>query len=549
MAESHSTYIYGSRICLETCNICVWYYELHSGSSMAGKAKSDKTDKVTPIELDLDVSDSDTAQARTSRKSTSISTKPSTPLSQPRQRQPPAAAKPASKKTSSPSKVLPTQQTASGAGAEEPNITNNDNKPFCKSTEPDSSNTENKPTKNPDHPIDDHFISKQSVENLQTKDTSAFSAKKTNAVPEVKQVDLAEADDDFITAEKRKRRRTRGGAKAQRQKQAQTEPSNVSTNHVPKIQVKKHHDETTAHKVSEKESVSTQRPPPPQPTSGPNHMLEPRRKEQQPTQNYRSSVHEETVHDEGRITPKSSPRSSNSNVTYANITAKASNNNSPVADESSPPIASAPQQPVSPSPSHSSTIISDNDKRQSWYSPFSSGLELDIVPRPQPSTSSESIPFNRRSPTLAMDTSAMNYQHPEVLDALFRGSRQSHLDGNTGLGLTYAIKGEKGVGASGVQPSPVRWDMFGNGRAPIAPPAGSPGFMANHLKADTDWIKVPDINDLPNARNPRQSWGVIGSHERETWQEQPNVDQAERKNSKVGFSFFDRRLSSFSPRR
>ncbi|KAJ2956730.1 hypothetical protein NQZ79_g7460 [Umbelopsis isabellina] len=510
--------------------------------------KSDKTTKVNSNELDLDVSLSDTAQARTPRKSTSISTKSSTPLSQPRQRQPPAAVKPASKKTSSPSKVLSTQPTASGT--EEPNNTENDNKAFCKSTEPDSSNTENKATKALDHPIDDHSISKQSVENLQTKDTSAFSSKKTNAVPEVKQVDLAEVDDDFITAEKRKRRRTRGGAKAQRQKQAQTEQSNASTIHVPKIQVKKHHDETPTptHKVHEKESVSTHHRPP-QSSPGPNHALESRRRDQQTTHNQRSSVHEETVHDEGRITPKSSPRSSNSNVTYANITANASNSNSPVVDESSPPVAFAPQQPASPSPTHSSTIITDNEKRQSWYSPFSSGLELDIVPRPQPSTSSESIPFNRRSPTLAMDTSPMNYQHPEVLDALFRGSRQSHLDANTGLGLTYAIKGDNAVSASDAQPSPVRWDIFANGRAPIAPPAGIHGRMANHLKVDTDWTRVPDINDLPNARNPRHSWGVIGSHERETWQEQPNVDQGERKNSKVGFSFFDRRLSSFSPRR
>lgn len=511
-------------------------------------AKTDKTNQVNPIELDLDVSESDTAQVRTPRKSTSTSTKSLTPLSQTRQRQPPTAVKPASKKTSSPAKVLSTQPAA--PGAEEPNITDNHNKASCKSTEPESSNIENKATKTPDYPIDDHFISKQSVENLQPKDTSAFSTKKTNAVPEVKQVDLAEADDDFITAEKRKRRRTRGGAKAQRQKQTLTEHStNISTNHVPKIQVKKHLDENTALKVPEKESVSTQRPPP-QPTSSPNHGLELRRKEQQTTHNHRSSMHnEETVHDEGRTTPKSSPRSSNSNVTYADITANASNNISPVADETSPPVAFAPQPPATPSPSHSSTITSDNDKRQSWYSPFSSGLELDIVPRPQPSTSSESIPFNRRSPTLAMDTSPINYQHPEVLDALFRGSRHSHLDGNNGLGLAYGLQGEKSVSASDAQPSSVRWDMFGNGRAPIAPPAGVPGYMANHLNADTNWIEASDINDVPNARNPRQSWGVIGSHERETWQEQPNVDQAERKNSKVGFSFFDRRLSSFSPRR
>ncbi|KAM3583370.1 hypothetical protein VKS41_004283 [Umbelopsis sp. WA50703] len=493
------------------------------------------------LDLDLSLSDPDTSQTRTQKKSTSISTKVATPLSQPRQRQLPVSAKPASKKTSSPSKLLPTQPTA--CGAEEPNTTETNSKAFCKSNEPDSSDVEDKITKATDHQTDDHFISKPSVENLQTQDSSAFSAKKTNAVPEVKQVDLAETDDDFITAEKRKRRRTRGGAKAQRQKQAQTEQSSAGTDHVPKIQVKKSHDGHSTYKVHEKESTSTHRVPQPTPT----HGLEPRRK-LQTTQNYRSSGHEENAHDDGRTTPKSSPRLSSTNVTYANVTANASNNNSPVADESSLPVTFAPQPPVSPSPSHSSTVVSDNEKRQSWYSPFSSGLELDIVPRPQPSTSSESIPFNGRSPTLAMDTSPMNYQHPEVLDALFRGSRHSHLDANAGLGLAYAVNVDQGLNASDTQTLPARWDMFGNSRAPIAPPTGIPRRMASNLKADSDWSQLPDINEPP-IRNPRHSWGVIGSQERETWQEQPNVDQGERKNSKVGFSFFDRRLSSFSPRR
>jgi hypothetical protein len=69
-----------------------------------------------------------------------------------------------------------------------------------------------------------------------------------------------------------------------------------------------------------------------------------------------------------------------------------------------------------------------------------------------------------------------------------------------------------------------------------------------NVKTQQEWDTLLSQDEL-EVRHPRHSWGVIGNVETEAWSTQPSPIQHERKKSNSGFSFFDRRLSTFSPRR
>lgn len=498
------------------------------------------------------------SQIRTPKKSTTNITKVSSPSSQPRQRHPPSAARQSSKKVSSASK--PTSvETPSVEDEEEvetnmgenhvnsdvkeevsPPIITNDNDSYEAMTE---------------SPTEDHSTKTDSVENLTATDASAFShTEETNAVPEASTVDLAEADDDFITAGKRKRRRTRGGAKLQRQKMAQMEQSPLAADqpHVKKP-VRKTSDEPHTSPVSksipkEGNEKHMQR----QNYYNPSQTQESARNTSKFSPRPTSVSYEDGVYDDVQGTPKSSPRVSNTSITYADVAASTSAP-SPVAEHPSIAVISSSQIPVSPVLSQSSAV-SNNEKRQSWYSPFSSGLELDIVPRPQPSLSSESVLFSGRPISMGFDANTGNYQHPDVLNALFRGGEGIPPAKGNALGLVPKLDNNElrpPLPEHQVAHAPYqRWAPYNSTRTPIAPPSSTterPLSMFN-VKTHPEWDALHAKDEL-EVRHPRHSWGVIGNVETEAWSTQPSPIQHERKKSNSGFSFFDRRLSTFSPRR
>lgn len=527
-----------------------WYRELREPV-----VKRDMIDSFQSSDhQDLSSANSSTS-ARAVKKST-VTTKSTAPLSQPRHRHSPIT-KQTYKKTNNASKAIPIQ--ASTAEESEVDLDFKKGPPLTESKRERSFNTieDSWHETTPNLPTEDHSTTTHLVENLEIKDSSAFSPEKTNAVPKANTVDLAEAEDDFITAEKRKRRRTRGGAKAQRQKMAQLEQSPPSPDSVPiKKAVKKGTDEqqhaslllksSSSRDGNEKNTHRYTHHNSPQ-TPEPNRSAAPK---YSPSPKLRTISFEDTRHDDSHTTPKSSPRISNTNATYANVAANTTSS-SPVTEETPSPVAFSPQPQVSPS--HSS-MVSNNDKRQSWYSPFSSGLELDIVPRPQSSLSSESVRFKRRPSSMAFDIGAGNYQHPDVLNALFRGGEGDYPAHENVLGLTPKLDNNemRRIVPETLAPAPYnRWELFdSNTKAPIGPPSAASGrpLSVAGFKVKPEWDNVLTSQEM-EPRQSRQSWGVIGNNEPEGWSTQPEPIRLERKKSNSGFSFFDRRLSSFSPRR
>ncbi|KAI8583583.1 hypothetical protein K450DRAFT_221828 [Umbelopsis ramanniana AG] len=491
-------------------------------------------------------------QTRTPKKPTNI-TKVSSPLSQPRQRHPPSSARQSSKRVSSTSKPTPTQTPS--VEEEEKNL--EDNHIMTDSKEevspPIITNNNDSYESTTESPTEDHSTRTDSVENLAATDASAFShTEETNAVPEASTVDLAEADDDFITAAKRKRRRTRGGAKLQRQKMAQMEQCNSASDqsHVKKPTRKTSDEQYTSSGPKSNPKAGNEKF-----THRHNHHSqahEPVRTTSKLSPKLTSVSCEDVVCDDVQGTPKSSPRVSNTNITYANVAASTSAP-SPVAEQRTAAVISSPQSPVSPALSQSS-VVSNNEKRQSWYSPFSSGLELDIVPRPQPSLSSESVLFSGRPVSMGFDAKTGNYQHPDVLNALFRGGEGFLPTKGNALGLVPKFDNSEmrpNLPEHPIASAPyLRWDLYNNTRTPIAPPSSAterPLSMFN-AKSQQPWDSLLSQDEL-EVRHPRHSWGAIGNVETEAWSTQPSPIQHERKKSNSGFSFFDRRLSTFSPRR
>ncbi|KAG2180698.1 hypothetical protein INT44_003705 [Umbelopsis vinacea] len=494
------------------------------------------------------------SQTRTPKKPTNI-TKVASPLSQPRQRHPPSSARQSSKRvSSSSSKPTPTQTPS--VEEEEKNL--EDNHGIADSKEevspPITTNNNDSYETITESPTEDHSMRTDSAENLTATDASAFSpTEETNAVPEASTVDLAEADDDFITAAKRKRRRTRGGAKLQRQKMAQMEQCNSASDqtHVKKPARKTSDEQYTLPGPKSNPKAGNEKSMHRHSQPNPIQANEPVRNTSKSSPKLTSVSHEDGVCDDVQGTPKSSPRVSNSNITYADVAASTSAPN-PVTEHRTTAVISSPQSPVSPALSQSS-IVSNNEKRQSWYSPFSSGLELDIVPRPQPSLSSESVLFSGggRPGSMGFDAKTGNYQHPDVLNALFRGGEGFLSSKGNALGLVPKFDNSEVRPEHQMASAPyLRWDLYNNTRTPIAPPSSAterPMSMFN-AKTPQQWDSLLSQDEL-EVRHPRHSWGAIGNVETEAWSTQPTPIQHERKKSNSGFSFFDRRLSTFSPRR
>jgi len=532
-----------------------WSWYLEPTDKTDKTDKSDIVDSFQSSDHQGECTANSSIQSRTPKKS-AVATKLPAPLSQPKHRHSPTT-KQTSKKAINSSKVVSTQPSA--AEETEANSDGKCDSPLSDSKDEVISNDiERIPHETATrHPTKDHSTKPHLVENLEAKDSSAFSSEKTNAVPEANTVDLAEAEDDFITAEKRKRRRTRGGAKAQRQKLAQLEHVSSSPDNVPSKKVMKKGTDEPHHSVLPKLAAreGNDKPVHHRHThhSVANQATEPTRLVSKYSPKQKSVSMEDVRQDDIHITPKSSPRISSANATYANVAANTSSSSPAVEESTSPTVTFSPQQPVSPSPSHSS-VQSGNDKRQSWYSPFSSGLELDIVPRPQSSLSSESVLFKHRPSSMAFDASSGNYQHPDVLNALFRGREDVCTGNGNALGLAPKLDNNENLPIIPELQSPTpynRWDLFGSSKAPIAPPSattGRPLSMAGLMAIKPEWDHTLISREM-DAQNPRHSWGVIGNNETEGWSAQPEPYHAERKKSNGGFSFFDRRLSSFSPRR
>jgi hypothetical protein len=492
-----------------------------------------------------------TSQIRTPKKSINI-TKASSPLPQARQRHPPNSTRQTPKRGNNSFKTAPNYVPY--VDEDEPSLDDSNVTIDSKEVAPSitSNNTSNETIT--ESPTEDQSIKTNLVENLAATDSSAFShVEETNAVPEANTVDLAEADDDFITAGKRKRRRTRGGAKLQRQKMTQLEQSSSG----PDLALSKKPVRTSS---DEQASTSVQKSSPREGGEKSNHRyshhtpLVAHEQIRAAKHSFRQSSNnnDDPVHEDTQATPKSSPRTSNSNITYADVAASTSSS-SPIAEQRTTNVISSPPLPVSPALSQSS-VVSNNEKRQSWYSPFSSGLELDIVPRPQPSLSSESVLFRGKPSPIAMERDTGNYQHPDVLNALFRGGESFLPVKGNALGLVQKYDNSEmryNQPENHLVSTPYqRWDLFNNTRTPIAPPSSGlerPLNMVN-VKTKPDWDTLLSTDEF-EARNPRHSWGAIGNFETERMSTQPEPIQHERKKSNSGFSFFDRRLSTFSPRR